>query len=681
MRNKALLFVSLLVIVSMVLTACAQAPGTPQVITQMVAGTPQQVVVTATPPPAAPAKEFKSKDPTTWVTLEWGGGPQTLDTASDYETAGAEITQNTYDFLVTWNKNLATEVVPMLATEVPSQDNGGISADGKTYTFKIRQGVTFHNGDPLTPHDVAYSFQRFILQGGAESPAWIFTQPVLGLQYNDITQLFDPTGGMIDDPAALQKQDPAKLKAACEQVTSAIVADDTAGTVTFKLAQAYGPLLISMAGYGAITDQKWVAANGGWDGSCDTWQKFYFPGYDEINKLGIGTAENGTGPFILDHVTPGEEWDLKANPNYWVKEPLWDGGPTGAPKLQKVIIKSIDDFATRLATYQAGDADSISPGSRADWPQLDALAGASCDYSQGTCDPQPTSNPDGQGLRMTNLPTANVTHVFFTQDINVTGGNNYIGSGKLDGNGIPADFFNDINVRKAFSQCFDFPSYIQQMFQGQAKQSVTLMLPGEPGYDANAAHYSFDLDKCKAAFQASTLKSADGKSLWDTGFRFTIVYNTGNTNRQTIGLLFQQTMARLNPKFVIAIESLPWASFLGAAAAHKLPIFVVGWQEDFADPQDWLVPFASTGGNYTTWANIPKDITAKFDPFIQQGVAASDFATRDKIYKQFNQVFYEEATELPMVLATTQMYFQRWDQGLTYNPLYGWLYYYPLSKN
>ena len=116
-------------------------------------------------------------------------------------------------------------------------------------------------------------------------------------------------------------------------------------------------------------------------------------------------------------------------------------------------------------------------------------------------------------------------------------------------------------------------------------------------------------------------------------------------------------------------------------AAHKLPIFVVGWQEDFADPQDWLVPFASTGGNYTTWANIPKDITAKFDPFIQQGVAASDFATRDKIYKQFNQVFYEEATELPMVLATTQMYFQRWDQGLTYNPLYGWLYYYPLSKN
>jgi peptide/nickel transport system substrate-binding protein len=689
MRTKLFTFFSLLIIASMALAACAPqtvvqtvvVPGATQVVTQIVAGTPQVQVVTATPAPAAPAKTFNSKDPTTWVTLEWGGGGQTMDPASDYETAGLEIIQNTYDYLFFFKKNLSTEIAPMIATEIPTVANGGISADGLTYTFKIRTGVKFHNGDVLTPHDVAFTLQRFILQGGSSSPAWIYVQPVLGAQYTDPTNLIDPTGKLIDDVAALQKADPAKLKAACTQVTDAIKADDSANTVTMKLAQPWGPLLSIMANFGAITDQKWIAANGGWDGSCDTWQKFYFPGYDAINKLNIGTQENGSGPFKIDHVAAGQEVDLVANPDYWVTTPLWDGGPTGAPKLQKVIIKNIDDFATRLATYQAGDADSISPGSRTDWPQLDTLAGATCDASKGDCQQQDTSTPDMAGLRLTNLPLVTHTEAWFTFDIDTTGGNNFIGSGKLDGNGIPANFFDDINIRQAFSQCFDFDTFIKQVYQGQATQVTTIMLPGEPGYDAKAPHYTFDKDKCTAAFKASTLKSADGKSLWDTGFRFTMAYNTGNTLRQTIGLIFQQDLAQINPKFIVDIEAIPWSAFLSAAAAHKLPVFVVGWQEDYPDPHDWVVPFASTGGNYSTWQNLPKSISATFDPLIQAGVKETDPTKRADIYKQFNQLFHDQATELPMVLATNQMYFQRWDNNVYTNPFYGWLYYYPFSKN
>ena len=143
-------------------------------------------------------------------------------------------------------------------------------------------------------------------------------------------------------------------------MTGAIVADNAAGTVTMTLAQPWGPLLATLANtWGSVMSKAWVAAKGGWDGDCATWQNFYGKTSEELVESGLGTFENGTGPFKLDHWTPGEEIVLVANEDYWVTEPLWEGGPTGAPALKTVIIKSIDEFSTRFAMLQAGDADWI----------------------------------------------------------------------------------------------------------------------------------------------------------------------------------------------------------------------------------------------------------------------------------------------------------------------------------
>ena len=60
--------------------------------------------------------------------------------------------------------------------------------------------------------------------------------------------------------------------------------------------------------------------------------------------------------------------------------------------------------------------------------------------------------------------------------------NPYIGSGKLDGNGIPADFFSDVHIRKAFAYCFDCDTLINDVFSGEAIQSLQLTLPGMPGF-------------------------------------------------------------------------------------------------------------------------------------------------------------------------------------------------------
>ena len=48
---------------------------------------------------------------------------------------------------------------PVLAAEVPSKDNGGLSADGKTVTYKLKQGIKWADGQPFTADDVVFTYQ------------------------------------------------------------------------------------------------------------------------------------------------------------------------------------------------------------------------------------------------------------------------------------------------------------------------------------------------------------------------------------------------------------------------------------------------------------------------------------------------------------------------------------------
>jgi peptide/nickel transport system substrate-binding protein len=66
-----------------------------------------------------------------------------------------------YDMLLAFDEQ-TLEAAPGLATEVPTKENGGVSEDGMTYTFHIRDDATWHDGTPVTSRDVAFTY-RFAL--------------------------------------------------------------------------------------------------------------------------------------------------------------------------------------------------------------------------------------------------------------------------------------------------------------------------------------------------------------------------------------------------------------------------------------------------------------------------------------------------------------------------------------
>ena len=96
------------------------------------------------------------------------GGPYSFDPQIDYETVGYEVVLNIMGTLLVYNGSSTTDFLPMIAASIPSVSNGGVNANDTAFTFTIRTGLKFSNGDPITAYDVWYTMIRNLLfVGGA----------------------------------------------------------------------------------------------------------------------------------------------------------------------------------------------------------------------------------------------------------------------------------------------------------------------------------------------------------------------------------------------------------------------------------------------------------------------------------------------------------------------------------
>lgn len=592
--------------------------------------------------------EVKNPDSIILVTI---GGPETIDPHWSYDTASGEVIYNLYDNLINYNGESTSEFLPMLSTKVPSVENGLIKDDGLTYIFPIREGVKFHNGDVLTPEDVVYSIKRGLVFDRAGGPMWMLFEPLLATHsieetavelagvenYSDLFENGDPRGELKSNYKN------AMVKVITDYVDKVVEIDGN--NVIFHLAQPYGPFLNILAhsgGWAAIIDKKWAIEQGAWDGKADTWWKYHDP---ENEKDPLYKIENGTGPFVLKKWVPEEIVMLERFDDYW----------QGPAKIKNAQIKSVNEWTTRKLMLQAGDAD---------------IAYVPIQY---------LSEVKGlEGVRIIeNLPSLSNVVSMWPWTINAEG-NTYIGSGKLDGKGIPPDFFSDIHVRRGFSYLFPYKIFITKIAKGQAIRNPGPIIKGILGFsDDPSLFYEFSLLKAKAEFE----QAWDGQ-LWEKGFEFSIFYNEGNDTRKAISDMLATYAKMINPKFKLTSVGVQWSAYLKAFLTEKLPIFTIGWLADYPDPHNWAPVYMGSKGDYSSmFGEAYREFARKnVDPLLDKALKETDTEKRAALYKELTQIAHDQAISLYVYQPIGHHVERTWVQGWYYNPIRPGVDFYSLSK-
>jgi peptide/nickel transport system substrate-binding protein len=542
-----------------------------------------------------PTPSLTVKNPDTLV-YDTIGEPESLDPAWAYDTSSSEVIQNVYETLIYFKDGSTSQFDPRLA------ENWTISTDGLTYTFTIRPGVKFTNGDNLTPEDVAYSIKRAMVQDRDGGPIWMFFEPFIGV---GIESSRGENGKLIP----------------FENINNAVTVEGN--SVVFHLKQPYGPFLQILAqSWGSIVDENWCIAQGDWPGTAATYENFNNPQTPPLQEKMMGT-----GPYKLDRWEHGVQIVMTRNDNYW-RTPA---------KLKSVVIKKVDEWTARKLELLAGDADFVYVP-RANLPEVENIT----------------------GVRVTkNLPELMADAIFFNFEINEN--SQWIGSGKLDGNGIPTNFFSDKNVRLGFAYSFDWDTFIRDATLNQATQPASPVIDGLPFVDPSAKKYSLNLAKAENYF-----RQAFGGALWENGFKLTILYNTGNEPRRIAAEILKQNIESLNPKFSIVIEGRDWPTYLREMVASKLTLYELGWQADFPDPHNFVSAFMGSGGSLSGFQHYNNPLV---DNLINSGIVEPDTAKRQAIYYQLQQIFYDDVPTL-MLDQVIGVHVERdWVNGWYYNPI------------
>ncbi len=537
-----------------------------------------------------------------------------LDPVACYDLVCGEVLQNTLDTLIFYDGANPGKFIPWLATALPTKQNGGISLDGKTYTFKLRPGTKFSDGTPLTAQDVVYSFQRMLVASSEDGAVTLLTEPLFG------------------DADYVR---PGK-KFSWDLIQKAVKANGN--DVVFTLTKPFSPFLSVVAlPYFAVYSKADALKRGEWDGTQASWEKFNNPKLE--NSKFAANPPIGSGPFALERYDVGKTLTLKRNDNFW----------QAPAKLSRVIFEVVKDENTRIQMLKVGDADLVG-FTRAQVPQVSSFPGV---------------------VITDNIPNLGLDFVFMNEKVDGEG-TGYLGSGKLDGKGIPANFFSDLNVRKGFAASMDYGALVNDIYQGKATQNNSILIRGIAGFNPNAPKYKFDKATATRAF-----KAAFGGQVWANGFVLPVFYNSGNTTRQRILELLKRGIEGVDPKFKVEVRELSRSVLFAQRSSGKMTLALGNWTADYADPHNFAFPLLASSGAFP---GIVGYKNAALDTLIDKAVDETDPTKRVRLYAQIQRAAFNDVVHIPLVQTVGFSANRDWVKGRIFNPITAGDYFYLLSK-
>jgi len=490
------------------------------------------------------------------------GGPYSFDPQIDYESVGFEVVSNIFATLLVYNGSSTTSFIPFVAEELPNTSNGGISGNYTVYTFHIRPGLYFSNGDPITAYDVWYSMIRALLfVGGQPGTAdWILAQYLI-------------PNATIGVPIVT----PQNENETFNLIMNAVTYDNQTDTVTFHLVKPTPPQLFFTAladplGSG-ILDAKWLEQVG----AGINFTPAGFLQYEQYANEGhynqqVATDPVASGPYMIKTYVPGQYVVLVPNPYF----PGIPGNPPIPKPNDTVVIEWVKDPQTAYDLFISGQADIVT--------------GLPTNYVAAI----KSYEAQGQAL-MYQFPT--LSEFFFVFNLNIS--TNLLKQINPSYN-IPSNYFANLYVREAFAYAFNYTNYINNIV-GNVKYGIDfgslyagVIIPGLPYYTPPPSSLvpTFNLTYARELM----IKSG----MYNVSVSFPIIVSSGDTVDYAAAQMWAQALHEMDPNINAQPLYMPFSQIIGymVPEANPMPIFYLGWIADYPHPSDFVNAMYLENGTY-----------------------------------------------------------------------------------
>jgi len=446
-------------------------------------------------------------------------------------------------------------------TLIPSlAESWDVSADSKVYTFHIAPDAVFSDGSPVESKDVAFSLMRLkILK--------------VSLTY------------LVDDIVSIDTPDPK--------------------TAVVTLGVSNAEFLNNMnAAYPVVVNSDVAKENGATDAedadTTDTAEPFFIE-----NSI-------GSGPYVLDSFTEGDQITLKANPNYW-KAP--------AP-ISTVTVKQAETAAAQAQMLQTGDADIAM--------QIDPVTARSLDGVDG--------------VTVDSTPSFNFLYIMLAPGITT-------------GTSHPLDD----NVRIAIRKAIDYQALIDTLLDGKAQTQASPIPNGFPGAEG--------LTMTETDVEGAKQMLADAGV---TDMTLKLGYPSINAYGVDFGQLaqvLQQQLAEVGVQLELAPDT--FSVFIDNFRSQQYPSNLLYWAPDYFGSAQYVGYFGLVDG-----ARAAKNAGGSDDtPLINQteqtaydaARAASDPAEREHQYNLAGQEMVNDMVVIPLLSPDLMLTYRSNVQGVRYS--------------